>query len=260
MSKKNSSDVNNSVDGSTENPTTLLRTSQVDNIIAKLRDVIDERDKNFADAKSLILELARHLDETRQCEGTQICRKIKQMLTDKINEGKITGKWIEECLPQEYKRKYAKKSELSSLSRNVKKVGKNLVDNEGKSLAESSSYESSKIDEIAHIAHIARTPTQGRDRNQVLQKDTPNNLGISENDDDGGCGCISVQELQEAFLKALMMIQDEHLPGAEIKFTIPKERYEEVKTAMSNDSNCFYLIFDRNSGSFVRPESSEICN
>jgi hypothetical protein len=52
------------------------------------------------------------------------------MLADKINEGKITGKWIEECLPQEYKRKYAK-SELSSLSGNAKKVGKILVDNEG---------------------------------------------------------------------------------------------------------------------------------
>src|ERR1051325_2147483 len=112
MSKKNSSDVIESLYGSTENPTTLLRTNQIENIIAKLRVVIEEHDKNFADAKSLILELARHLDETRQCEGTQICRKIKQMLKDKINEGRITGKWIEECLPQEYKRKYAKKSNL----------------------------------------------------------------------------------------------------------------------------------------------------
>ena len=46
-----------------------------------------------------------------------------------------------------------------------------------------------------------------------------------------------------------MMTQDEHLSGAEIKFSIPKERYEEVKTAMCNGSNCCYLIFDRNSGS-----------
>jgi hypothetical protein len=75
-----------------------------------------------------------------------------------------------------------------------------LVDNEGKSLAESSSYEDSNLD---NIAHIARTQTQGRDKNQTLQKDTPNNLGISENDDDGGC--IRVQELQEALLKASMM-------------------------------------------------------
>jgi len=140
------------------------------------------------------------------------------MLKDKINEGRITGKWVEECLPQEYKRKYAK-SELSSLSRNAKKVGKILVDNEGKSLAESSSYESSSIDNIAHTAH---TQTQGRDKNQTLQKDTPNNLGISEND--YGCRCIRVQEWEGAFLKALMMIEAEHLSGAEIKFTIPKDR------------------------------------
>jgi hypothetical protein len=259
MSKKNSSDIIDSLDGSTGNPTTLLRTNQIENIIANLRVVIDERDKNFADAKSLILELARHLDETRECEETQICRKIKQMLNDKIDEGKITGKWIEECLPQEYKRKYAK-SELSSLSGNAKKVGKILVDNQGKSLAESSSYGSSNIDNIDHIAHTAYTQTQGKDRNQTLQKDTPNKLGISENDDDDGCGCIGGQEWQETFLKALMMTQGEHLSGAEIKFSIPKDRYEEVKTAMSNGSNCCYLIFDRNSGSFLRSESSEIGN
>jgi hypothetical protein len=159
-----------------------------------------------------------------------------------------------------YTRKYVK-SELCSLSRNAKKPGKILVDNEGKSLAESSSYESSNIDNIAHIsplAHIAHTQTQGRDRNQILQKDTPNNLGISENDDDGGC--IGGQEWQEAFLKALMMIEDEHLSGAEIKFTIPKERYEEVKIAMYNGSNCCYLIFDRNIGLLLPSESGETGN
>ena len=57
----------------------------------------------------------------------QICRKIKQILKDKITERKITAKWIEKCLPSEYKRKYNNnnnnnnknkkiKSELSSLS------------------------------------------------------------------------------------------------------------------------------------------------
>jgi len=139
------------------------------------------------------------------------------------------------------------------------KLDKILVDNEGKSLADSSSssYESSNIDNIAHIDH---TKTQGRDRNQTLQKDTPNNLGISEKDDDDVC-CIRVQELQEAFLKALMMMTEaEHLSGAEIKFTIPKDRYGEVKTAMCNGSNCCYLVFDRNTGLLLRSESSEIGN
>jgi len=30
------------------------------------------------------------------------------MLADKISEGKITTRWIEKCLPQEYKRKHNK--------------------------------------------------------------------------------------------------------------------------------------------------------
>ena len=43
-------------------------------------------------------------------------RKIKEILKDKIKEGKITAKWIEDCLSPEYKRKYTTKSEDTSLS------------------------------------------------------------------------------------------------------------------------------------------------
>jgi uncharacterized protein YnzC (UPF0291/DUF896 family) len=234
----------------------LTPATRIETVVVNLRAVIDELDRNFASAKSLILKLARLLDETKQCKQSQICAKIKEMLADKIKEGKITKKWIERCLPQEYRRRYVK-SEQSSLSDKAKNLEKIIiVDNEGKTIAgeeEPSTYNSSTIDN-----NSAFTQSQGRDAIQPLQKDTPNNLGVSENDDDGGC--IRAQELQEAFLKALMMIEDEHLSGAEIKFTIPKDRYEEVKTAMSNGSNCCYLIFDRNSGSFLRSESSEIGN
>jgi hypothetical protein len=235
----------------------LTPATQIKTVVVNLRAVIDEIDRNFASAKSLILELARLLDETKQFRQSQICTKIKEMLKDKIHEGKITGKWIERCLPQEYRRRYAK-SEQSSLSRKAKKLGEILVDNEGKSLAESSSYEGSSIDNISH------TQTQGRDRNQTLQKDTSNNLGISEDDDAlqvNDDGCIRVQELQEAFLKALMMMTEaEHLSGAEIKLTIPKDRYEEIKTAISNGSNCCYLVLDRNTGLLLRSESGETNN
>ena len=225
--------------------------TQIKTVVVNLRAVIDELDRNFASAKSLILELARLLDETKECKQSQICTKIKEMLADKINEGKITGKWIERCLPQEYRRRYVK-SEQSSLSGKAKNLEKiMIVDNEGKTIAgedEPSPYNSSTIDN-----NSAFTQPRGRDAIQPIQKDTPNNLGVSENDDDGGC--IRVQEWEEAFLKALMMTEAEHLSGAEIKFSIPKERYEEVKTAMSNGSNCCYLIFDRNSGSLLRSES-----
>jgi hypothetical protein len=91
-------------------------TKIIEDIIVELRITIDQLDIHFVKAKNLILELARELDETKQCKQSQICRKIKDILEDKIKESKISEKWIEVCLPQEYKRKYTK-SEVSSLSK-----------------------------------------------------------------------------------------------------------------------------------------------
>src|SRR2546428_13120326 len=84
----------------------------LEGVIASLRSLIDRIDSNFREAKDLILELARRLDEERVVKQGQVCRKIKKILEDKISQGKISEKWIEECLPPEYKRKYTK-SELS---------------------------------------------------------------------------------------------------------------------------------------------------
>jgi hypothetical protein len=95
----------------------------IEDIVPKLKSIIDQIHMNFANARKLILELARRFNENKIYEQSQICRKIKEILKDKIKEGKITEKWIEECLPQEYKRKYTK-SEVSSLSRKVKKNSK----------------------------------------------------------------------------------------------------------------------------------------
>src|SRR5689334_25069470 len=103
------------------------------------------------------------------------------MLADKIKEGKITKKWIERCLPQEYRRRYVK-SEQSSLSGKAKKLEKiMIVDNKGKTIAweeEPSPYNSSTIDNN----NSAFTQPRGRDAIQPIQNDTPNNLGLSEND------------------------------------------------------------------------------
>ena len=126
----------------------LTPATQIKTVVVDLRAVIDELDRNFASAKSLILKLARLLDETKECKQSQICTKIKEMLADKIKEGKITGKWIERCLPQEYRRRYAK-SEQSSLSGRAKKLEKIIiVDNEENTVAgeETSPYNSSTID------------------------------------------------------------------------------------------------------------------
>jgi uncharacterized protein YnzC (UPF0291/DUF896 family) len=231
-------------------PATPIKT-----VVVNLRAVIDEIDRNFASAKSLILELARLLDETKECKQSQICTKIKEMLADKIKEGKITKKWIEPCLPQEYRRRYVK-SELCSLSGRAKKLEKIIiVDNKGKAVAgdeEPSPYNSSTIDN-----NSAFTQPRGRDAIQPLHKEQDKD--VLEGDDDEAW-TKSQESGEEAPGKSSLIREPEHSSVAEIKFTIPKDRYEEVKTAMSNGSNCFYLVFDRNTGLLLRSESGETDN
>src|SRR5215470_17213983 len=85
-------------------------------IITKLRITVDHIDSPRNYARDLIHELARQLDERRLCERGRISIKIKEILKDKIQAGKVTERWIRKCLPPEYKREYAKdKRELSSL-------------------------------------------------------------------------------------------------------------------------------------------------
>lgn len=107
-------------------------------IITNLKLAVDQLGqlgKNFIKTKDLIHELARCLDESKQCERDQVSRKIKEILKDEIREAKITAKWIEECLPPEYKRKYPAKSEVTSLSKeNMKEIE---VDASGNSAATS---------------------------------------------------------------------------------------------------------------------------
>lgn len=85
-------------------------------IILKLKKRIDNFSILAKEIKGLILEYARWLDENRQCRHAEICRKIKNELKDEINQGKISVKWIEECLPREYKRRYTKCQVISNSS------------------------------------------------------------------------------------------------------------------------------------------------
>ena len=63
-----------------------------------------------------IIELAKRLSESKLYEISTISSIIKEILMDKIKDGKITERYIEKCLPPEYKRKYQKKSEIISHS------------------------------------------------------------------------------------------------------------------------------------------------
>ena len=139
----------------------------IQDIIAELEALIDQINTNFASARGLILELARKLNETKQCELTQICRRIKGILKNKIREGKITERWIEECLPQEYKRNY-NKSEQTSLSRKAKKLQEIMINNKGNVYAESISPTKSSIRNVYSTATKCDTHLSYQKIDQII--------------------------------------------------------------------------------------------
>ena len=185
----------------------------IQRIITNLRSTIDQLNSNYKNAKESITELARRIDEDRICERSKISRLIKYILKDKILEGKITAKWIEECLPEEYKRNYSK-SEQNSLSKKAKKLQEMIVDNSGK-------------------VHAELVPPADFQKEQ---------LENPEYKEEGRCPRCS--ELEEALRKASKISTAEQLAASEIKVTISKDRYEEIKSAMQERGDLFYIIVD----------------
>jgi DNA anti-recombination protein RmuC len=122
----------------------------INGIIVRLKLVVDQLSNNFVKAKDLIHELARHLDESKLCKRDQVSRKIKKILKDKIEEGKITEKWIEDCLSPEYTRKYTPKSEVTSLSKNRKEI---LVDASGNSIVSAATSEADPNNLVVNEGH-----------------------------------------------------------------------------------------------------------
>jgi hypothetical protein len=225
----------------------------IDGIIADLRITIDQLAINFNIAKNFILELARRFDETKRCEQSQICRKIKEILQDKIKDGKITEKWIEECLPQEYKRKYAK-SEVSSLSKQTKRNteseqpenrDKILVDAQGgESFLTNVDGRNDSDDSHFHNYQIESGPS----------KEVTNQNIASDDDNKYEAVCSKNYEAKQAVKRLTSIVTDDKISATEIEFTIPKAKYEEVKSAMKNSRDSISVTFNK-SGILQRADS-----
>jgi len=230
----------------------------IEGIITDLRVVIDQLDMNFANAKSLILELARRLDETKRCEQSQICRTIKEILQDKIKEGKITEKWIEGCLPQEYKRKYAK-SEVSSLSKQAKRNTElQKMKNRDQILVDAQGQKSilTNIDSRSDDGHKGNFHTgdsiEQRPKKQVTDQYTTSD---DNNDDDKYKALRSENyELKQAVKRLTSIVPADKISATELEFTILKSKFEEVKAAIDSSRDSVYLTFDK-SGILQRADS-----
>ena len=121
--------------------------------------------------REIILQLAKCLDENKHCETNEICSLIKKMLADKIEEAKITARWIEDCLPKEYKRKYAKSeltSDLTTREINQTSAGQQIVQEVqgNESIADSHGNNNDELDKKYEadtgVMKNSRSPTRER--------------------------------------------------------------------------------------------------
>ena len=81
----------------------------VNGIITDLKMLVEKLHLKFTKLREIIQELARRLDEEQICKQENICQTIKEILKEMIAEGKISERYIESCLPTEYKRKHIRK-------------------------------------------------------------------------------------------------------------------------------------------------------
>jgi hypothetical protein len=225
----------------------------VKSIIAELRQAIDQIDSNFRKAKDLILELARTLDESEQCERSQICRKIKEILKDKINEGKITAKWIHECLPGEYKREYDKR-ELSSLSKNNSMIRNSTEQDKvmqigiaGQSvIGESSSSVdgSGKTENGVGLDTEANKPNITPGQQSYLRDQSPTD-------------CPRSKELEEALLKASPIVPADQVSyDGDRTYRISKDKHGLLIKAIKSSQEFCSLTFDKN-GALIHVQSDK---
>lgn len=260
-----------------DSPAQSSSTNPVENIVIKLKATIDELAKNFANAKGLILELARVLDETKQCElRSQICRKIKEMLKDKIAEGKITGKWIEECLPQEYKRRYNSnniKSELSSLSDSEEEGDDNGIDAKTaeKILIDISGQSSTVKEELLSPAAASsgnsssNNSTKDNESNSIAAKSNQNNIQNAPDNQETTTSSYEAdrpqgKELEDDDGDALLRDSSVVVCAHQIQencankiYHIHKERYGLLRQAMNSSNQFCSLMFDKD-GTLIQAE------
>ena len=216
-------------------------------LIVDLKSVIDQLNFDFIQAKRLIQELARILDEPGKLEKSEISAKIKEILADKIKEHKITEKWIEECLPSEYKRKYTRKSEQSSLSKKIENVNTqrgNIIDN-GDGSALLINHNTGQSDSPNNIENITTdiTSSRGSERQEYeTSVDSTDTYQILQEE---------IRQLKEALSKQTKMMIGDQIQSTEMEFKIARERYYKIREAMSKSKYFTYITFD-NMGFMLR--------
>jgi hypothetical protein len=165
------------------------------------------------------------MNQAKLCEQSQICRRIKDSVKDKIKEGKISKKWIEECLPQEFKRKYTK-SEVSSLSSQNRRL-------------------QTRKNNDSPLTQDAWSCSEESDPKIITCGSIDDSLNISQRDDDK-YKQLSLEniELKEALRQQQTFLRADQVIKREAQFFIPKEKYDDLRLAMDSSKDLVLVVFD----------------
>jgi hypothetical protein len=201
----------------------------VNGIIADLKMMVEILSLNFTKLREIIQELANRLDEEQICKQETICQIIKEILKEKIAEGKISERYIESCLPTEYKRKHIRKkiieSEICSVSHNK---NASLIQKD----------ESTNDSEYINLENRHSEP-------QFNNKLTKNPPKLHDTEFEGCRLCKDVvaenKELREIAKKNIMFLSAERLNNG---IKISKNKAKEIEDVSKKCKDFIYFIFD----------------
>ena len=206
--------------------------SSVNGIIADLKMLVENLNLEFNKLREIIQELAKRLDENKICKQEIICQAIKEILKEKISEGKISERYIESCLPTEYKRKHNRKKIIETEQISVSQS------NQGASLIQKDESNNNSDYIKLENRHIEQKPQF----NNELTKDL---LKINDAGFEGCSLCKDVvaenKELMEIAKKNIMFLSAERLNNG---IKISKNKTKEIEDVSKRCKDFIYLIFD----------------
>jgi hypothetical protein len=204
----------------------------VKGIITDLKMMIENLYLKFTTLREIIQELAKRLDENKICKQEIVCQVIKEILKDKIIEGKISERYIESCLPTEYKRKHIRKKVIETEQISVSQS------NQGASLIQKDESNNNSDYIKLENRHIEQKPQF----NNELTKDL---LKINDTEFEGCSLCKDVvaenKELREIAEKNIMFLSAERLNNG---IKISKNKAQEIEDVSKRCKDFIYLIFD----------------
>ena len=202
----------------------------VNGIIAELKMMVEELHLEFKKMREIIIELARRLDEEQICKQETICQAIKEILKDKIIEGKISERYIESCLPTEYKRKHIRKKIIETEQISVSQS------NQSTSL-----IQKDESNNNSDYIKLENRPIELQFNNKL----TKNPPKLHDTEFEGCSMCKDViaenKELREIVHKNIKFVSANTLNNG---IKISKNNAQEIENVRKRCKDFIYLIFD----------------